>query len=690
MNLVYTKSAFSKFYKQSIVSDVSNNNNGGLLVHFWIVFVVPQAKGQIFCEDCVAAILRNSIHTSITNRTSVGSLQGLAVDMDSIVLNGANCIYDLHADVLHQHFPLDFLETSGRMICYFKLIALVGYLIRLSIASIRIEADNCISDSLTIYDSLMPIKSKILYRICEPSNSWISFVSTNNMMLVMLKSTQVRQMKEFHGYFEMIPQEKCGNTIFALGSSGFEGQIISPHYPSYYPPKCICMWTFQAPQTNFGIALMFHNYMISEKSIKGCEHGWWKINELMYCGYYIDHRTIFRVANLVVNMEFQCSSKLSEHPFLVEYGSYNISQPCPLGSFECHSGLCIQQIQLCDGINDCFDESDELFCDIPPKNCSSNFLTQHHSFICDGINNCKDGQDELHCTESIPCTSNTFKCNNGICFRKQNARCDGILDCLDRSDENNCSCGSTRYNNTHNRIVGGSETNEGEWPWQASLHFAGVAYCGASVISNEWLLSAAHCFQGNRLSDPRIWTAHLGMHRKGKAKFVSTLKRIIVHEYYNSQNYDYDIALLQLSTPWLETMRWSVGPICLPPTIHNVHPGEKCWVTGWGQKQETNDDTPAILQKAEVEIVDQTVCHSTYGLITSRMLCAGIMSGKRDSCKGDSGGPLSCRNKGDGKWFLMGIVSWGYGCGRPNFPGVYTRVSKFATWIQKYMPSVFS
>ncbi|KAK9402254.1 transmembrane protease serine 7 [Crotalus adamanteus] len=102
--------------------------------------------------------------------------------------------------------------------------------------------------------------------------------------------------------------------------------------------------------------------MISEKSIKGCEHGWWKINELMYCGYYIDHQTIFRVANLVVNMEFQCSSKLSEQPFLVEYGSYNISQPCPFGSFECHSGLCIQQIQLCDGINDCFDESDELFC----------------------------------------------------------------------------------------------------------------------------------------------------------------------------------------------------------------------------------------------------------------------------------------------------------------------------------------
>ncbi|KAI2530833.1 TMPRSS7 isoform 1 [Pan troglodytes] len=86
INLVYTTSAFSKFYEQSVVADVSNNK-GGLLVHFWIVFVMPRAKGHIFCEDCVAAILKDSIQTSIINRTSVGSLQGLAVDMDSVVLN---------------------------------------------------------------------------------------------------------------------------------------------------------------------------------------------------------------------------------------------------------------------------------------------------------------------------------------------------------------------------------------------------------------------------------------------------------------------------------------------------------------------------------------------------------------------------------------------------------------------------
>lgn len=100
------------------------------------------------------------------------------------------------------------------------------------------------------------------------------------------------------------------------------------------------------------------------------------------------------------------------------------------------------------------------------------------------------------------------------------------------------------------------------------------------------------CFLVNlviRLSDPRTWTAHLGMRTQGKAKFTSTLRRIIVHEYYNSRNFDYDIALLQLSRPWLDTMRRLIQPICIPPTTHRAHTGEKCWVTGWGQKQEAGE-----------------------------------------------------------------------------------------------------
>ncbi|XP_069046065.1 transmembrane protease serine 7 isoform X2 [Lepisosteus oculatus] len=691
VNSVYKTSTVSKLYRQSLISDLSHNNKGGVLVHFWMVFVVPGVKSSAVCEECVGAILRDSVHTSLVNRTSVGFLSGLPVDIDSIVVNTAlrsdytaietdsKCIDDLYASQPGVKISLSVSSFWGRSSCHMKLTAVLGSLIRLTVHSFQIEASDCVTDSLTVYDSLVPIRSKALYKFCQPPNAAISLVSTGNVMLLAFRLGQ--GSKSFRGHYEAISEERCSSADDVQDLAGSRGKITSPYYPSLFPPECSCTWAFQAPIQGLGIALRFENYLLKEKDLKGCEHGWWKINEIIYCGSYIDHPTVFRAANPRTEIEFRCSSKFSDPPFTAEYSSYNISQPCPRGYFLCSSGLCVESWRRCDGLDDCFDESDELFCPNPPKDCDG-AAQRHPSFACNGVRDCEDGADEANCTQEVPCSDVTYKCGSGACIRKRNANCDGIPDCADGSDERFCACGSPTL--VRGRVVGGSNAQEGEWPWQASMHFSGSFYCGASIIAWDWLLSAAHCFSRDRLSDPRYWTAHLGMRTQGSAKFVAEIRRIVVHEYYNARNFDYDIALLQLKSTWPVSLASHIQPICLPSSSQAVVAGQACWVTGWGSKSEGDRDLPSILQKAEVEIISQSTCKQRFGLVSPRMLCAGAMSGERDACRGDSGGPLSCREPRGGHWFLTGIVSWGAGCGRPGFPGVYTRVSKFASWINRH------
>lgn len=126
-----------------------------------------------------------------------------------------------------------------------------------------------------------------------------------------------------------------------------------------------------------------------------------------------------------------------------------------------------------------------------------------------------------------------------------------------------------------------------------------------------------------RLSDPTPWTAHLGMYMQGNAKFISPVKRIVVHEYYNSQTFDYDIALLQLSTAWPETLKQLIQPICIPPAGQKVHGGEKCWVTGWGRRHEAGVWTS---ERSCPPPLDNTNLHwcSALGLIGVFCICSHL------------------------------------------------------------------
>ncbi|KAH0627073.1 hypothetical protein JD844_002454 [Phrynosoma platyrhinos] len=241
----------------------------------------------------------------------------------------------------------------------------------------------------------------------------------------------------------------------------------------------------------------------------------------------------------------------------------------------------------------------------------------------------------------------------------------------------NC-CGTRMYKNEE-RIFGGSIAGEGDWPWQASLQLNGVHRCGATIISDTWLVSAAHCFRG--VSDINSWMSTFGARIRTPA-MKRKLRQIIVHEHYANSvlNHEYDIAVIKVTPPLQFTP--AVHHVCLPEATQVFPENTTCYVTGYGA---LIDDGPSVgeLRQTEVKIISNERCNrrEVYNrAISPGMLCAGYLEGGSDACQGDSGGPLVTVDP-RGIWTLVGIVSWGAECARPNKPGVYTRVTYYRDWI---------
>lgn len=246
------------------------------------------------------------------------------------------------------------------------------------------------------------------------------------------------------------------------------------------------------------------------------------------------------------------------------------------------------------------------------------------------------------------------------------------------------------------RIIGGETTEYGEFPWMIHIYENRERKCGGTLIHEKWVLSAAHCFMpalnGNVDFEDYEYAAKAGDYNVDTIDEYEQTRVAIdffMFPEYHGGSYSNDIALLEMDRPF--DLNGYVLPACLPRYDETVYPFTKCEVTGWGWISDTEMAT--TLQKLTVPVLPHKYCESINiplidesPRLVASMMCAGYIDGKRDSCKGDSGGPLLCHRYGsgtDGEIVVAGIVSWGRGCAKAGYTGVYTEVSPFGEWINQ-------
>ncbi|ELW62211.1 vitamin K-dependent protein C isoform X2 [Tupaia chinensis] len=360
----------------------------------------------------------------------------------------------------------------------------------------------------------------------------------------------------------------------------------------------------------------------------------------------------------------QCAAPPSEHP---------CTSPC------CRHGVCTDGIGgfscACSrGWEGRFCQHEALFsnCSLDNGGCAQYCLEEADQRRCSCAQDYKLGDDHRQCdsTAKFPCGRPWKRMEKKRNMLKRDAD-QGNLTQIDP------------------RLIDGKVTKRGDSPWQVILLDSKKKLaCGAVLIHPSWVLTAAHCME-----DPKKLIVRLGeydLRRWEKWELDLDIKEVLIHPNYSRSTSDNDIALLRLAQP--ATLSQTIIPICLPDSglaeRELNQAGQETVVTGWGyqssREKYTKRNRTFILNFITIPVVPRNECaNAMNSMVSENMLCAGILGDSRDACEGDSGGPMVASFRGT--WFLVGLVSWGEGCGHLHNYGVYTKVSRYLDWIHSHI-----
>ncbi|XP_056380093.1 transmembrane protease serine 6 isoform X2 [Hyla sarda] len=646
--------------------------DGSLKVFFWVILDVPNSNSKYVTGSSVKAALTQVLQ-SRSNRTGTYIYDQYHVDPNSLdILACYRYSYVRPGQEIRLSGP-DYTSPT----CVWHIQGPPGHLLRLRLKWTRSDC----RDRLAMYDAAAPLDTHIItsHYGCSRQEPVSEVLSSGSTMLVVWKQGMYSYYDPFMLTVLPLPITTCKESIVLKKGFHVQGHLRTPYYPFYYPPYPYCTWNITVPSPDYGVALRFEGYMLTgQYTFAPCIQGQWNIQNRRMCGMRVLKPYIERIEGVLNNITvtFTCTRSLTGPGIQVSYSLYNRTDPCP-GEFLCIAdGMCVP---LCDGVVDCPNGLDERNCVCPAQYQCPEGQCIPAAQICDGNKDCVNGTDEENCHEAVPCGAFNYRCADGSCVKKTNPECDSVKDCADGSDEENCDCGVQAM---ESRIVGGTRAQEGEWPWQASLQVRGSHICGGSLVADRWILTAAHCFNQDSFATPEVWTVILGkvrLSRSSQKEMAFKVTQLIIHPYNDQDTHDYDIALVQLDHPVPLTSP-HVQRVCLPASTHHFPTGSTCWLTGWGAAMEYGP-TSDVLQKTDLRLISQDICTDLYHYqISPRMFCAGYTDGTKDACLGDSGSPLVCKEPG-GRWFQVGLVSWGAGCAIPKYFGVYSRINRLVGWI---------